>query len=39
MASLLGLSLYGNYHYYFLLPFNQPYFIMTCLSTFLLGIM
>ena len=39
MSSLLGLSIYGNYYYYAMIPFSQTHFIMTLCSTFILGIM
>ena len=39
ISTLLAASLFGNYYYYTIIPYNAPYLIGTAVSTFLLGIM
>jgi len=40
LSSAFGLSLYGNYYYYYLLaPFNPTYFGLTCASSLIMGMM
>jgi hypothetical protein len=40
ISSIYGLSLFSNYYTYFLLtPFNQTYFALSCVSTFMFTLM
>jgi hypothetical protein len=40
ISSAFGLSLFGNYYYYYMLaPFNSLYFGLTCASSFIFGLM